>query len=278
MIMNLLIAYLKSSLSLCLPALAFALVTGLGASASEQSKLSEERIQQIESMIDAMASKNKAPEIVRVPKYDGKAAPLISRGYDWSEQERVLKAIQAVKDDKSDEMWRRLHDHYGDKRYSITLVFDTTANAKNVTVGDICAAMPGPDFDAACIRHFPKVSGWYVFNPASIMSDKKWAGRPLYEQQIAVCEEAIKQFNSLIATEAVHAGANDYRAEEQAHIFTAEEKAKFIEAVNKDIAELKRTKNPVVGPEKPLSIFTSAWELLDAHYAKNVLDAYKNEK
>ena len=144
----------------------------------------------------------------------------------------------------------------------MTLVFDGVVNSKDVSVGEICAAMPGPDYDAACIRHSPKVSGRYVFNPASIMADKKWAGRPLYEQQIAVCEEAIKQFNSLIATEAVHAGTNDYRAEEKSHVFPTEEKAKFTEAVRKEIEELKHTKKPVLGPDKPLGIYTSAWEPL----------------
>lgn len=135
-------------------------------------------------------------------------------------------------------------------------------------MGEICAAMPGPDYDAACIRHFPKVSGRYIFNPASIMADEKWADKPLYEQQIAVCEEAIKTFNSLIATEAVHAGANDYRAEEESHVFTEEEKAKFTDAVKKEIEGLKRTKMPVLGPDKSLRIYTSAWELLKPRSAR----------
>jgi hypothetical protein len=70
----------------------------------------------------------------------------------------------------------------------------------------------------------------------------------------------------LKATEAV--SFNDYRAEEEAHTFTAEEKAKFTEAVKKEIEELKRTKKPVVGPAKPLRIYTNAWEPLEAHGKK----------
>jgi hypothetical protein len=128
------------------------------------------------------------------------------------------------------------------------------------------------------MRHFPKVSGRYVFNPASIMADKKWAGRPLYEQQIAVCEEAIKQFNSLIATEAVHTGANDYLAEEKSHVFTAKEKAKFTEAVRKEIEKLEQTKKPVLGPDKPLRIYTSAWEPLEPHGARGAHEAYEKER
>jgi hypothetical protein len=247
----------------------------IGSSALGQSKPSADRIRQIDRMIDAMASRNKAPEMVHVSGYDTEA-PLVSRDYDWAEQDRVDKAIKAVQDDKSDEMWRRLPAHYADKRYAMTLVFDRVVNSKNVSVGEICAAMPGPDYDTAYIRHLPEVSGRLYFRPASIMAEKKWAGRPLYEQQIAVCEEAIKQFNLLIATEAVR--FNDYRAEEKAHTFTAEEKAKFTEAVRKEIKELKRTKKPVVGAEKPLGIYSSAWEPLRAQDAKKVREAYEEEK
>ena len=188
--------------------------------------------------------------------------------YDWAEQDRVQKAIKAVQDDKSDEMWRRLRDHYDDKRYALTLVFDGAVNSKDVSVGDLCAAMPGPDYDAAYIRHLPKVSGYYFFHPSSIVADDKYAGRPLYELQIVACQEAIREMSRLKATEYIP--FNDYRAEEQAHTFTAEEKAKFTESVRKEIEELKRTKKPVVGPEKPLAIYTSAWESLRAHGAKCV--------
>jgi hypothetical protein len=245
---------------------ALALMLALGSHAFGQSKPSAERIRQIDRMIDAIASRNKPPVLVQ--EFSGNSAsPLVPRdSYDWSEQERVQKAIKAVQDDKSDEMWRRLPAHYGDKRYAMTLVFDVEVNSKDVSVGEICAATPGPDYDAACIRHFPKVSGRCDFTPALIMAEKKWAGRPLYEQQIAVCEEAIRQMALLKATGAVP--FNDYRAEEKAHTFTAEEKAKFTEAVKKEIEELKRTKNPVVGPAKPLGIYTSAWEPLEAQGEK----------
>jgi hypothetical protein len=230
-----------------------------------QSMPPAERIRQVDRMIDAIASRNKPPVLVHAS--DDSDSPFVPRDpYDWSEQERVQRAIKAVQNDKSDEMWRRLRGHYGDKRYAMTLVFDGVVNSKDVSVGEICAAMPGPDYDAAYIRHFPKVSGWYVFDPASIMCDKKWAGKPLYEQQIAVCEEAIKQFNLLIATEEV--SFTDYRAGEKAHTFTAEEKVKFAEAVRKEIEELKRTKKPVIGPEKPLGIYKSAWEPLEPHEVK----------
>ena len=39
------------------------------------------------------------------------------------------------------------------------------------------------------------------FSPDSVFykNEKKWAGRPLYEIQIEVCEEAIKQMASLKA-------------------------------------------------------------------------------
>ena len=127
---------------------ALALMLAASSPAFGQSKPSADRIRQIDRMIDAIASRNKAPEMVHVSDYY-KVAPLVSRDYDWSEQERVQKAIKAVRDDKSDEMCRRLRDHYGDKRYVMTLVFDTVVNSKNISVGDICSAIPGPDYGAA---------------------------------------------------------------------------------------------------------------------------------
>ena len=165
------------------------------------------------------------------------------------------KAIKAVREDNSDEMWRRLSKRFGDKRYVMTLVFDTRVNAKNVSVGDICYEIAAPRLDSAYIRHLPKVSGTMPpdFHPG--VDERMWAGRPLYELQIAVCEDAIRQMASLKATEGVH--GNDYRAEEPSHTFTAEEKAKFTEALEKLIEELKRTKKAVMA-EGRLGIYSSA--------------------
>ena len=102
--------------------------------------------------------------------------------------------------------------------------------------------MPGPDYDAAYIRHLPKVSGRYFFYPASIIAGEEWAGKPLYEQQIAVCEEAIKQMALLKATEA-YPRSTIIGPKRKHTTFTAEEKAKFTEEVAREIEELKRTED-----------------------------------
>jgi hypothetical protein len=89
-------------------------------------------LRQIDRMIDGIASGNKPPVLVHESSGNSDS-PLVPRdSYDWSEQERVQKAIKAVQDDKSDEMWRRLPAHFGDKRYAMTLVFDGVVNSRTL--------------------------------------------------------------------------------------------------------------------------------------------------
>lgn len=96
----------------------------LDSSTSRNPHISTDRIAKIDRMIDAIASRNKPPVLVHANSNEADSLLVPRDPYDWSEQDRVQKAIRAVQDDKSDEMWRRLHDHYGDKRYALTLVFD----------------------------------------------------------------------------------------------------------------------------------------------------------
>ena len=55
-----------------------------------------------------MASRNKEPKIVFDSMND--QVPVFARKYDWSEQARVSRALAAVVDDNSDEMWWRLQN------------------------------------------------------------------------------------------------------------------------------------------------------------------------
>lgn len=227
-------------------------------------------------MVDAMASKNKAPELIEVEPFETEG-PLVSADYDWVEQDRVTKAIETVWKDKSDEMWWCLYKHIGDKRYAMTLVFDSVVNSKNVDVGDICDAIAMPTLCEPYVRHLPSVPGQLPasFSPTNAVDMKKFAGKPLYEIQIVVCEEAIRQMQSLHATEPIP--GNDYRNEEPSHTFTAEEKAAFTKAVRRQIEVLRRTKKADWG-KGPLGIYYSAWEPLTADIAMSVRNAHEKEK
>jgi hypothetical protein len=86
-----------------LAALAVTFAIAIDTSGFGQSKPSADRIRQIDRLIDAMASRNKAPKIVRTSD-NYQALALLSPNFDWSDQDRVRKAIQAVREDMSDEM------------------------------------------------------------------------------------------------------------------------------------------------------------------------------
>jgi hypothetical protein len=192
-----------------------------------------------DDLIDAMASQNKAPTISRTEINDS-AIARFSPDFDWSDQDRVRKAIQAVQKDGSGEMWWRLRDYAGDDRYALTLGLDVETEIWNISVGYLCSEIAEANLKIAYMRHLPNVSGRMPFDFGALSKEdlKRWAGTPLYQLQIEVCERAIKQMASLNATESL--GGGDYRR--PSHAFTAEEKAQFTEAVTKQVEELKRTK------------------------------------
>jgi hypothetical protein len=103
----------------------------------------------------------------------------------------------------------------------------------------------------------------------------KWAGKPLYELQIEVCEEAIEQMASIKATEAC--GGGDYRS--PSHTFTADERAQFVSALKKQVEELKRTKTAVTTDHIALRGFGAA-DLyhFNAANAKEMRETYEREK
>ena len=141
--------------TLCVPAFA-------------QSNSSVDHQKQIVHMIDAMASRNKEPAMLNhseVPSgYFYTVAPLVSDDYDWDEQDRVRKAVQAVRDDSSDAMWWQLRQHASDKLYALTVIFDAGMNAKNVLVGEFCRDLTQAYLNEAYRRHLPKVSGQLPFD------------------------------------------------------------------------------------------------------------------
>jgi hypothetical protein len=263
---------------------AMAIVLALGSVAFAQSKQSADRVREIDRMIDAMASRNKAPRMVSgFNSGFYTSAPLVARDYDWPEQDRVRKAVLAVRKDKSDEMWWRLRGRITDRRYALTVVFDDVHDPTNVDVGEFCSDITDANLIEAYARHLPEVSGRMPSElyPAAVVekNEKKWAGRPLFELQIEVCEEAIRQFAGLKAT--AYVGFTDYRHEGKSHAFTAEEKAGFTAAVRKQIEELKRTKMPVTPDKAPLRGIDphyGPWGALDARTASEVRDAYEKEK
>ncbi len=213
-----------------------------------QSTSPADRQKLLEQMFEAMASRNKEPAILEESEVPSKHfysnVPVVSAGYDWDEQDRVRKAVNTVRENISDEMWWQLRHHINDQRYSLTIVFDEGINVRNVGVGEFCRELTQAWLREAYRKHLPTVSGRLPtdFGPEAIVSknEKQWDGRPISELQIAVCEEAVKQFTMLKGTERIP--GNDYREAEDPHAFTKQEKARFTDQVFKQIEELKQTK------------------------------------
>jgi len=222
----------------------------------------------LDLLIDAMASHNKPPRLVALGET---TLPLFGEDYDWSEQQRVRTAIDAVMRLKSDDTWWPLLDKISDERYVLTATCGGVA--RNFTVGALCGDLVDSRLCLGFTAHLPLVSGRV---PATFLPEQEywqheaqWAAehKPLYAMQAALCECAIHQWESLSGTLPGGDG--------QSHIYTADEKSIFVAALKKEIAVRNRTKlaacEVVVVPWLPAP---SGWEGFDALRAKEAREAY----
>jgi hypothetical protein len=91
---------------------------------------------------------------------------------------------------------------------------------------------------------------------------------PLYEMQAALCERAIQQWDAVQGTLPGSDGLS--------HLYTAEEKAHYVAALKKEIAERKQTKKAVYEEVVvPLLPAPSGWEGFDAQRAGEARELYK---
>jgi hypothetical protein len=223
----------------------------------------------LESLIDAMASRNKPPRLATV----GDAAiPLFGEDYDWSEQRRVGAAIGAVMRIDSDESWWPLREHIHDDRYVLTAA--RGGIAKNFTLGALCRDMLDARLCFAFTSHLPLVPGRLpaTFRPEREFwrRETQWAREhaPLYLMQAALCERALELWEPIRGTLPGSDG--------QSHIYTADEKARYVAALKNEIAKLNETKKAaseeVVVHWLPAP---SGWEGFDAQRAKQAREEYE---
>lgn len=89
--------------------------------------------------IDSLASKNTAPRLTRNNViYE----PSFARDYDWKDQRRVLKELNALAQCDDPELWDILIAHGEDQRYSFT-ARRFGPNAYNFSVGSACRMLAG---------------------------------------------------------------------------------------------------------------------------------------
>ncbi len=222
----------------------------------------------LEALIDAVASRNKPPKLIAL----GDATiPLFADDYDWREQQRVRSAIEAVLRTKSDDLWWRLRTHRSDERYVLTATRGGVA--KNFTLGALCCDIVDARLCLGFTAHLPSVPGRLpgTFRPEQEywQHEAQWARErtPLYAMQAALCQRAIEQWAAVQGTSPGSGG--------QAHIYTADEKARFVAALKKEIAERNQSKKALYEEVVvPLLPAPSGWEGVDAESAKQAREEY----
>lgn len=218
----------------------------------------------VESLIDAMASHNPPPRLVAV---GDATVPLFEPAFDWQEQQRVRTAIDRVMRIKSDDSWWQLREKLHDDRYVLTATRGGVT--KNFTVGELCSDLVDARLCLGFTSHLPLVPGRLPpsFQPeqAFWQNEGHWSNerKPLYAMQVALCERALQQWESITATLPGSDG--------QAHTYTADEKARYVAGVKKEIAARNQAKQAasevVILPWTPAP---SGWEGYDAERASEM--------
>lgn len=213
--------------------------------------------QPLDRLIDALASRDAPPQLIdqgtrRVPRF--------AADYDWRAQRRVRAALLAVLHTQSDAMWWRLRRHFADQRYVLTA--SRNERARNFTVGEFCRDFFAADLASVYARHLPAVVGRLpaAFHPDALFwqNEQEWSRtqRPLYEIQIAICQQALQEWAAVTGTVAGDEG--------EAHTYTPDEKARFVEAVTKEIDGLRQTRRAVfLDATLPGLAAPSGWEGFD---------------
>lgn len=173
------------------------------------------------AMIEALASRNKKPEIV-----DGR--PLFLPHFDWEDQTRVLKAFSSLRSDASEELWEELLKHLDDDRYSLTMEFNESGCGVNYSVGRLCRNLAylrlvGCVLDCHVGAH-PSVRWNKDLRPELRQWRQARADKSLYELQIEVCEMGLQNFDKLPG------------------YFSEERKQEMRRNIELEIADLRKTK------------------------------------
>lgn len=195
-----------------------------------------------QSLLDAIASRNLAPTI----KGPSSGPPLFGDEFDWSDYERVTKAITNL-ETHAEQEWPELLMHFEDKRYSTT-TDDAGGGPHNYCVGDICKRIVRKALTRGYIKHFHKglsteVHYHQIRYQAEDQELREWCeerkAKRLYELQIEMCEWAVAKVM-------------------KSKYITDEERKPFVDAVQAEIAELQKTKkaNPIpIGYEEDFEYY-----------------------
>jgi hypothetical protein len=145
--------------------------------------------------------------------------------------------------------------------------------AKNFTLGAICGDMVATRLCLGFTRHLPAVPGRLpaAFRPEEEYwrHEAEWGRdhQPLYAMQAALCGRALQQWPLVRGT----LPGSDRRT----HLYTADEKARYIAALQREIQERTRTKKAAHQEVLvPWVIAPNGWEGFDAESAREAREEY----
>jgi hypothetical protein len=228
-------------------------------------------------LVDQLANCNKPPRRV---KLGGHSVPVFPESYDWDEDRRVFKALQALWADTSDELWDELvrRDELWDQIYEktgsfpspycLTIRLKADGSGQHMYVNSFCGALAGERLLNIVWRNLPpeptkngplKVRGNLILasNPPSPWA--KWRrerpNKKFYELQIEVCEHYLCALAK----------------EENIPDEDKEISRKNVEA---EIAKMRRTKKPII----PKFNFAEEYSLYTPQQAKEIREKLKLER
>jgi hypothetical protein len=223
-------------------------------------------------LVESLASRNHAPEIVFSATND--EVPVFGKRFDLHEEVRVAHVFDKIAASKTDAMWWQLVKFRNDDRYAITAWNDAFVEmtAENFSVGALCRQIASAHLGEPYLRHLDIIdeAGVPGFEPQDIFwrHKSRWTGKPLYEIQIAVCEQAIKEMNSASDVRKIWELKN-YRP------IKADEKARFANDVRKEIEKLKTRKKAILPKETNLpGIEMTPFDKKDVQRGNDILNRY----
>ncbi len=188
-----------------------------------------------EKLIDSLANRNPKPIFVNVyTSYCALYNPLFADDYDFEKDHLVRKAMWELSQYDNEEVWRWLVEHLHDDRYALADAFNDGAYISSI--GSLCRRAVTNTLWCPYIDHLPPslcVSRPILRPFGSRDEEDAWfrdhSDTPLYQQQISLCEAAIKKIPKLARARGIDSERKEFAAD-----------------IRKEIDELRRTRQPML--------------------------------
>jgi hypothetical protein len=175
-----------------------------GISRSAEPETGKSKAKRAAEIVDAIANCNKAPKIIKWRGNFPSKAALFPEDHDWKEEVRVRRAIGVLEADETKEVWEELVKRAGDHHYCDTVTSVKTGDAYIEDIGDVCCWIAYSRLIGVFWQHMPRSpvkDGEKLSLDVGIGDITEWrkqrAAKSLYELQIEVCEEALKELSNV---------------------------------------------------------------------------------